>query len=80
MPSSTSTAPPTNWCPWKLAACRHELRNTYVAGNLQANKAAFLVAIKAEIASNGLASTWAKTNAYGKYMVVVKLVPGAKAP
>lgn len=80
MASSTLTTPPTRWCPWKLAACRHELRNTYVAGNLQANKAAFLVAIKAEIASNGLASTWAKTNAYGKYMVVVRLVPGAKAP
>lgn len=80
MSSSTATAPPTNWTPWKLAACMHQLRNTYVAGNLQANKAAFLAAIKAEVTLNGTASTWASTNAYGKYRVVVKLVPGAKAP
>lgn len=80
MSSSTATAPPTNWTPWKLAACDNQIKNTYVAGNLQANKAAFLAAIKAEIALNGTASVWASQNAYGKYRVVMKLVPGAKAP
>lgn len=80
MTSSTATAPPTNWCPWQLAAYTNEIKTTYVAGNVIANKAAFLVAIKAEIAVNGTASAWAKQNAYGKYLVVLKRVPGAKPP
>lgn len=63
-----------------MAAYTNQIKNTYVAGNSIANKAAFLAAIKAEIALNGTASTWASQNAYGKYRVVLKLVPGAKAP
>jgi hypothetical protein len=81
--SSTLTTPPPNWTPYRLAACSHQLRNTYVPGNLKANTAAFLAAIKAEIATNGLASTWARActlNSGARFKVIIKKVPGAKAP
>ena len=81
--SSTASTPPPAWTPYRLAACRHEIRNTYVPGNLKANTAAFLAAIKTEVATNGLASTWARAstlNGNVRYRVIVKKVPGAKAP
>jgi len=70
----------TKWMPWQFAAYTNEIKSTYVQNSPIDNKAAFLAAIKAEIATNGLASTWARQNAYGKYRVVLRRVPGAKLP
>jgi hypothetical protein len=81
--SSTATTPPPQWVPYKLAALRNEIKNTYFPGNLQKNTAAFLTAIKSEIATNGLSSTWARAetlNGNIRYKVIIKKVPGAKTP
>lgn len=81
--SSTATTPPPQWVPYKLAALRNEIKNTYVVGNAQKNTAAFLTAIRAEIATNGLASAWARAetlNGNVRYKVIIKKVPNAKAP
>lgn len=79
--SCTATAPAPKWIDFEVACRMRQLKNIG-GGNKQQNRATLLAMVKAEIATNGLASTWTRAHTLNpnvRFKVIVEKVPGAHA-